>query len=55
MLTPEQQASLEASTNPYDPFSPQNAVVRNARSLWPGGQVPYILDGSINGTYNIVQ
>lgn len=51
MLTPEQQATLEATSNPSDPFAPQNAVVRNTRSLWPGGVVPYILDSSLNSEF----
>ena len=50
MLTNEQQASLEAAANPNDPFSPQRAVVRNERSLWPNARVPYILDGSLGET-----
>ena len=48
VLTPEQQATLEATSNPNDPFAPQNAVVRNERALWPNGRVPYVLDGSLN-------
>ena len=48
ILTPEQQATLEATSNPNDPFSPQNAVVRSTRSLWPSGRVPYIFDGSLS-------
>ena len=48
VLTPEQQATLEATSNPNDPFSPQNAVVRNERNLWPDGRVPYVLDPSLN-------
>lgn len=48
VLTSEQEASFEATSNPSDPFSPQNAVVRNQRSLWPQGIVPYILDSSLN-------
>ena len=47
VLTPEQQSTLEATSNPSDPFSPQQAVVRNARSLWPSAAVPYILDASL--------
>jgi len=47
MLTPEQQATLEATSNPNDPFAPQNAVVRNTRSLWQDGRVPYVLDSSL--------
>ena len=47
MLTPEQQAALEATANPNDPFSPQRAVVRNPRSLWPNAMVPYIIDSSL--------
>lgn len=49
VLTPEQEASMEAFSNPNDPSAPQNAVVRNERSLWPNGDVPYIFDGSLNG------
>ena len=47
VLTPEQQSTLEATSNPSDPFSPQQAVVRNTRSLWPNAVVPYIVDGSL--------
>ena len=47
MLTPEQQATLEALANPNDPFSPQQAVVRNSRSLWPNAVVPYIIDSGL--------
>ena len=47
MLTDEQQATLEAVSNPNDPFSPQQAVVRNERSLWPNARVPYIIDSSL--------
>lgn len=56
MLTPEQQASLEATANPNDPFSPQQAVVRNSRSLWPNAVVPYIIDSSLgNSNFNVCQ
>ena len=48
VLTPEQQATLEATSNPNDPFAPQNAVVRNSRSLWTNGIVPFVLDGSLS-------
>ena len=47
MLTREQWQSLEATANPNDPFSPQQAVVRNQRSLWPNAVVPYIIDSSL--------
>ena len=47
LLTNEQRASIEATSNPNDPFSPQQAVVRNTRSLWPNAVVPYIIDGSL--------
>lgn len=47
LLTPEQQATLEATSNPNDPFAPQQAVVRNPRSLWPNAVVPYVIDGSL--------
>ena len=51
MLTPEQQRTLEATSNPNDPFSPQNAVVSNMRSLWPNAMVPFVIDSSL-GNYN---
>lgn len=44
VLTPEQQGTLEATSNPNDPFAPQNAVVTMERSLWPNGVVPYVID-----------
>lgn len=50
-LTPEQQATLEATANPNDPFSPQDAVVRNQRSLWPNGVMPYVIDNSLSSKY----
>jgi hypothetical protein len=53
MLTPEQQATLEATANPNDPFSPQQAVVRNPRSLWSNAVVPYIIDSSL-GNYLLI-
>ena len=45
---------MEAGRNPNDPFSPQSAVVRNERSLWRDGIVPYIFDSSL-GRYFYVQ
>ena len=47
MLTAEQQATLEATANPDDPFGAQSAVVRSERSLWVDARVPYILDNSL--------
>ena len=47
VLTAEQQATLEATSNPHNPFSPQRAVVTNMRSLWPNAVVPYIIDNSL--------
>ena len=55
VLTPEQQATLEATSNPNDPFAPQNAVVRNSRSLWTGGIMPYVLDSSLSKWQRNVQ
>ncbi len=52
MLTPEQQATLEVTANPADPFAPQNAVVRNQRSLWPSGVIPYLFDNLNSETIN---
>ena len=52
MLTEEQQAQVEAAANPNDPFSPQQAVVRNQRSLWPNAVVPYIIDNSLGNNYS---
>jgi hypothetical protein len=52
MLTDEQQATLEAVSNlDTDPFAPQSAVVRNQRSLWPGGVVPYEFSGLNSKNY----
>ncbi len=48
LLTPEQQATLEATSNPNDPFAPQNAVVSMERQIWRDGMVPYILHNSLN-------
>ncbi len=48
LLTPEQQATLEATSNPNDPFAPQNAVVSMERQKWRDGTVPYILHSSLN-------
>lgn len=48
MLTPEQQATLEATSNLNDPFSPQNAVVHNEQSLWSNGVIYYIFDNSLS-------
>lgn len=47
MLTESQRSTLEATSNPNDPFSPQQAVVRNKRSLWPNAVVPYVIDGTL--------
>ena len=47
ILTPEQQATLEATSNPNNTLSPQRAVVRDMRSLWPNAVVPFIIDGSL--------
>lgn len=54
LLTPEQQASLEATSNPSDPFSPQNAVVLRERSLWPNGELFYVLDGSLSSKNQLI-
>lgn len=53
ILTPEQQRTIEATSNPNDPFSPQNAVVRNMRALWPNAMVPFIIDSSL-GNYTMI-
>ena len=47
LLTPEQETTLEAFSNPSDPFGPQNAVVLRERSLWPNGKIYYVLDSSL--------
>ena len=47
VLTREQQATLEANSNTHDPFSPQDAVVKSKRSLWPNAVVPYVIDRSL--------
>ena len=41
---------MEALANENDPNSPQLAVVRNERSLWPDGRVPYVLDNSLSSS-----
>lgn len=46
-LTVEQQTTLEALSNPDDKESPQLAVVRSTRSLWPRGKVPFIIHNSL--------
>lgn len=48
ILTPEQQSLLEATANEKDPFSPQNAVVRNEQLLWPNATIHYILDDTLS-------
>ncbi len=48
VLTPEQQSMLEATSNKKDPFSPQNAVVRNEQLLWPDGVIYYTFDSSLS-------
>ena len=53
MLTREQQHTLEASSNPHNPFSPQRAVVRNMRNLWPRPVVPYVIDASLGMTHTM--
>ncbi len=47
-LTREQQYTLEATSNPSDIKSPQKAIFRSSRNLWPNGVVPYLLDRSLN-------
>ena len=47
-LTPEQQATLEATSNQNDPFSIQNAVVKSEQYLWKEGIVYYIYDDSLS-------
>lgn len=47
-LTPEQQATLEATSNQNSPFSIQNAVVRSEQYLWKDGVVYYIFDDSLS-------
>lgn len=47
LLTPEQRATIEATANINDPNSPQMAVVRNMRSIWPNAVVPYVIDSSL--------
>ena len=54
LLTPEQQATVEATSNVHDPFSPQDAVVKNKRSLWPNAAVPYVIDRSLGKQSRII-
>ena len=44
LLTPEQQRFMEATANPSNINTTQNAAVRFQQSIWQGGVVPYILD-----------
>ena len=46
-LTPEQQATLEATTTQNSPFSIQHAVVSSEQYLWKGGIIYYIFDESL--------
>ena len=48
LLTPGQQAVMEATANQDDPYSPLNAVINNEQLLWPSGRVAYILDSSLS-------
>ncbi len=48
LLTEEQQATLEATANPNDPYSPQHAAVVDRRFKWRGAVVPYVLDDSLS-------
>lgn len=50
ILTKEDRLSAEVLANENDPNSPQLAVVRSERSLWPEGRVPYVLDNSLSST-----
>ena len=47
-LTPEQQATLEATSNQISPFALQHAVVRSEQFLWEDGKVYYIFDYSLS-------
>lgn len=47
-LTPEQQATLEATSNQISPFSIQNAVVRSEQYLWKNGIVYFEFDSSLS-------
>lgn len=53
LLTSEQQAALEATSNPSDPHSTQRAVTSVSRARWRDAVVPYELEGSLS-KYNLV-
>ena len=46
-LTPEQQATLEATSNQRSPFSIHNAVVKSVQYLWKNGTLFYTFDDSL--------
>ena len=43
ILTPEQTLMMEATPYSDNTNGPQHAVIRNQLSMWPNGQIPYIL------------
>lgn len=47
VLTLEQQATLERTSNPNDPLAPQNAFLKSTRYQWSDAVVPYTLDSSL--------
>ena len=55
ILTREQQLTMEASSNPNDPFAPTHAVVNTVSSQWPNATVYYVYDDSITGKHLLMK
>lgn len=48
LLTPDQQALLEATASHSGPFTPLNAVVNREDYLWRNARIPYIIDSEMS-------